>query len=139
MLIYSADNVTRTSFSLAPLIRLSRRPRVWRKTNNRFPETRQNDPDWISRESLLFKGHRPEVMQGVPVRTPRRPCASLPKTSASPGPPPRQGTAKCHLDPLQSGVSSCVSLCCLSSQGGQVEDEAKTKRTLSRRHKKKKI
>lgn len=40
---------------------------------------------------------------GVPVRTPRRPCARLPKTSASPGPPRRQGTAKCHLDPLQSG------------------------------------
>ncbi|KAM7365667.1 hypothetical protein PAMP_016582 [Pampus punctatissimus] len=38
-----------------------------------------------------------------PIRTPRRPCARLPKTSASPGPPSSQWTAKCHLDPLQSG------------------------------------
>lgn len=28
---------------------------------------------------------------GVPVRTPRRPCARLPKTSASPGPPRGRG------------------------------------------------
>lgn len=28
---------------------------------------------------------------GVPVRTPRRPCACLPKTSASPGPPRGRG------------------------------------------------
>ncbi|KAK2917484.1 hypothetical protein Q8A73_004230 [Channa argus] len=29
--------------------------------------------------------------QRVPIRTPRRPCASLPKTSASPGPPRGRG------------------------------------------------
>ncbi|XP_067439857.1 coiled-coil domain-containing protein 28A isoform X2 [Thunnus thynnus] len=30
-------------------------------------------------------------LPGVPVRTPRRPCARLPKTSASPGPPRGKG------------------------------------------------
>ncbi|XP_044201204.1 coiled-coil domain-containing protein 28A isoform X6 [Thunnus albacares] len=32
-----------------------------------------------------------KLITGVPVRTPRRPCARLPKTSASPGPPRGKG------------------------------------------------
>lgn len=61
---------------------------------------------------------------GVPVRTPRRPCARLPKTSASPGPPRGRG---------QPNVTWTLYRVVRGGRGGRRKEERGRRRGMNER------